>query len=186
MQIRDAEPADAPGCLAVYAPHVSAGATSFEETPPGVDEFALRIARILRTHAFLVAEADGAIAGFAYGGPHRERPAYRWSAEVSVYIDPLHHRQGLGARLYGSLFALLAEQGYRTLLAGVALPNPASLNLHHRLGFIEAGVFRNVGWKAGGWRDVAWLQRSIGAPPSETAAPHPPGAPVRLGGPVVI
>jgi phosphinothricin acetyltransferase len=105
---------------------------------------------------------------------------------VSVYIDAQHHRQGLGTRLYGSLFALLAEQGYRTLLAGVALPNPASLNLHHRLSFIEVGVFRNVGWKAGAWRDVAWLQRSIGAPPSETAAPHPPGAPVRLGGPVVI
>ena len=165
---------------------MSAGATSFEEVPPTVDEFARRITRILRTHAFLVAEADDELAAFAYAGPHRERPAYRWSAEVSVYVAAQHHRAGLATHLYRTLFALLEQQGYRQLLAGVALPNQASINLHHSLGFADVGVFCNVGWKAGAWRDVAWLQRPLGRLPTETSAPPSPGAPVRLSGPVEI
>ena len=186
MLIRAATPQDAGACLAIYAPHVSAGATSFEEVPPTVDEFALRIRRILRTHAFLVAEADGELTAFAYAGPYRERPAYRWSAEVSVYVAARHHRKGVAKGLYRTLFALLEQQGYRQLLAAVALPNPASIRLHHSLGFADVGVFCNVGWKAGAWRDVAWLQRPLGRPPTETSAPPSPGAPVRLSGPVEI
>ena len=186
MLIRAARPQDAGACLAIYAPHVSAGATSFEEVPPTVDEFARRITRILRTHAFLVAEDHGQIAGFAYAGPHRERPAYRWSAEVSVYVAGQQHRRRVATHLYRTLFELLEQQGYRQLLAAVALPNPASIRLHHSLGFADVGVFCNVGWKAGAWRDVAWLQRPLGRPPIETSAPPSPGAPVRLSGPVEI
>ena len=137
-----------------------------------------------RTHAFLVAENGGEIAGFAYAGAHRERPAYRWTAEASVYLSERYRGRGLGRALYEPLFALLEEQGYRTVLAGIAIPNPASVALHASLGFEEVGVYRRVGWKAGDWRDVMWMARQFGPDTHEAQAPPSPGAPVRLAQPI--
>ena len=120
MLIRHADPtADAAGCLAIYGPFAADTATSFEEAAPTLAEFAHRIERIGRTHAYLVAEQDGEIAGFAYAGVHRDRPAYRWSTEVSVYLCERYRGRGLGRALYEPLFALLEEQGYRMMLAGI-------------------------------------------------------------------
>ena len=186
MLIRHADAADAAGCLAIYGPFADATAVSFEGPAPTLDEFAQRMARIARTHAFLVAEHEGHIAGFAYAGVHRERPAYRWSAEVSVYLGEDHRGQGLGRALYGALFPLLEEQGYRTLLAGVSLPNPASIALHRSLGFEDVGVYRRIGWKAGSWRDVAWLALQLGADTFETEPPPSPGPPVKLAAPITV
>jgi phosphinothricin acetyltransferase len=186
MLIRHAEPADASGCLAIYGPFADRTAVSFETPAPTLDEFAHRMERIARTHAFLVAEEGDQIAGFAYAGVHRQRTAYRWSAEVSVYLGEDHHGRGLGRALYEPLFDLLREQGYRVLLAGISLPNPASVRLHTSLGFEEVGVYRRIGWKAGAWRDVAWFALQLGAETSETELPPPPGAPVRLREPILL
>ncbi|HEX3802982.1 MAG TPA: GNAT family N-acetyltransferase [Solirubrobacteraceae bacterium] len=187
MLIRHADPtADAAGCLAIYGPFTSDTAVSFEDETPSLAEYQRRIERIGRTHAFLVAEDDGEIAGFAYAGPHRERPAYRWSAEVTVYLGERYRGRGLGRALYEPLFALLEEQGYRVILAGITVPNPASVGLHKSLGFEQIGLYRRIGWKAGAWRDVIWLARQLGPDTHEAKAPPSPGAPVRLVHPIDI
>jgi L-amino acid N-acyltransferase YncA len=168
--IRDASPVDAQRCADIYAPYVTETAISFETDPPTSAEMADRIGTAVRTHAWLVLEHDGQVVGYAYGGPFRSRPAYRFSAEVSVYLDGDHHRAGGGRALYEELFTRLARRGYRTVLAGMTLPNDASEALHRALGFEPVGTYRNVGWKHGRWRDVAWAQRDIGTsdgPPTE-------------------
>ena len=187
MVIRHADPDDAAGCLAIYSPFVETSAVSFEDSTPPVEQFRQRILRSSRSHAFLVAQDAGLIAGFAYAGPHRERTAYRWAAEVSVYLGERHRGQGLGRALYENLFSLLEQQGYRTLLAAIALPNPASVALHRALGFTEVGVFKEIGWKLGAWHDVLWLARRLG--PGEQPVgvrPRSPGPPVRLAAPVAL
>jgi phosphinothricin acetyltransferase len=131
---------------------------SFELVPPHAAEFERRLAA---AHVWLVAEDDGVIAGYAYGSPHKERAAYRWSADVAIYISASHHGRGLGRRLYEELFPLLEAKGIRTLCAGITLPNDASVALHERLGFEEVGTYRNIGWKQGAWWDVVWLQRDL-------------------------
>ena len=105
--------------------------------------------RIESTHAWLVAETDGVLAGFAYGGSHRARAAYRWATEVSVYVHPQHRRRGVGRALYGELLPLLARRGLQVALAGITLPNPGSVALHEAIGFQPVGVYRRIGWKAG-------------------------------------
>jgi phosphinothricin acetyltransferase len=170
--VRDATPADAEACAAIYAPYVSETAISFETEPPTAAQMADRIAATLRTHAWVVLEDDGHVVGYAYGSQHKERAAYRWSCEVSVYLEQGRRRRGAGRALYEALFDRLAARGYRTLVAGMTLPNPASEGLHRALGFEPIGVSRRIGWKHGAWRDVAWVQRPIGpddadAPPSE-------------------
>lgn len=187
MLIRHADPArDAAACLAIYGPFADDTPISFEERAPTPDEFGRRIDRIARTHAYLVAEDQGEVAGFAYAGPHRERPAYRWAAEVSVYLGERHRGQGLARKLYEVLFGLLERQGYRVLLAGVTTTNPTSIRLHEALGFEEVGVYRRIGWKAGSWLDVMWLSLQLGPDTHETEQPPSPGAPVRLSQPIEI
>jgi L-amino acid N-acyltransferase YncA len=175
MLIRPVDPArDGAACLAIYAPFVAGAAVSFEEVPPTEAEFTARVARLAQSHAFLVAEDDaGAVAGFAYGGPHRERAAYRWATEVSVYLDAAHRGRGLGKALYTELFAQLTRRGWRVALAGITLPNEASVALHESCGFSRVGVFERIGWKAGAWRDVLFLAKRL-APD----APDPPDDPV--------
>lgn len=171
-RIRSATVADAEALLAIYAPHVQLGATSFEEVPPGAVEFAARIERCLASHAWLAAEVGGVIAGYAYGSPHRDRAAYRWSVEVSAYVHADFHRRGIARALYGRLFDDLAARGYCQAYAGITLPNDASVALHRALGFAPIGVFPRVGYKRGAWHDVMWLHRELraGAPP-DAAAP---------------
>lgn len=170
MPVRDATEQDAEACAAIYAPYVTDTAITFEYDPPSAAEMARRIAASQRAHAWLVLEEEGRVVGYAYAGPFKERVAYRWSAEVSVYLEPGRRRSGSGRLLYEALFARLAERGFRTLVAVMTLPNDASEGLHRALGFEPAGTLRRVGWKHGEWRDVAWAQRSIGAddgPPTE-------------------
>lgn len=160
--IRDAEAGDAAGCAAVYAPYVRETAISFEAEPPDAEQMARRIADAQRRHAWLVLEEDGDLLGYAYGGPFMTRAAYQWSTAVSVYLAPGRRRTGGGRALYEALFERLAARGHRTALAGIALPNEASVGLHRALGFELAGTYRRVGWKLGRWHDVAWYQRPLG------------------------
>lgn len=168
--IRDARPQDASACAEIYAPFVRDTCVSFEAEPPDVAEMARRIADYQRGHAWLVAERDGAVIGYAYGSPHRAREAYRFATEVSVYLHPSAHGRGLARTLYDELFARLAERGYRTACAGITMPNERSERFHRRFGFETVGVYRNIGWKFDAWHDVLWVQRPIGnltGPPSE-------------------
>src|SRR5690242_7944436 len=133
--IRDASTDDAVACAAIYAPYVTDSAISFELDPPSPDEMARRIADAQRSHAWLVVEDDGHVVGYAYGSPYKVRPAYRWSCEVSVYLEVGRRRTGAGRALYSALFERLADRGYRTLVAGMTLPNDASAGLHRAMGF---------------------------------------------------
>jgi L-amino acid N-acyltransferase YncA len=162
MLIRAANPAgDAEAIARIYAPYVTDTVISFEYEPPTAAEMAGRIERLTTTHAWLVAEDGGEILGYAYGCPHRERAAYRWATEVSVYVDPRHQRRGAGRSLYEALLAELAAQGYRVALAGIALPNDASVGLHEACGFTPVGVYQGIGFKHDTWWDVGWWQREL-------------------------
>lgn len=175
MIVRSALPdRDGAACAAIYRPHVVSSATSFEERPPDAAEMAERIRETAASHPWLVAELDGAVRGFAYACPHRSRPAYRWAVDVSAYVEEAYRGRGLGRRLYEALIDRLRAQGFHVACAGITLPNDASVALHEGLGFEHVGVYRRIGWKAGGWRDVGWWQlqlRSSEAPPGEPSAP---------------
>jgi L-amino acid N-acyltransferase YncA len=169
LTVRPATPFDAAALVAIYAPFVEQTAVSFEEVVPTPDAFAGRIEKSLTRWQWLVGEVDGVVAGYAYGSQHRERAAYRWSVEVSAYVDPHFQRQGVARTLYGALFEDLVEKGFCTAFAGITLPNEASVGLHTAVGFEPIGVFRSIGWKFGRWHDVAWFQRRLrDRPPVES------------------
>jgi len=160
-RVRPAKIEDAAACAAIYAPFVTDGAVSFETEAPGADEMAARIARYGASHAWLVAEAQDAVIGYAYASPHRDRAAYASSCDVAVYVDPAFARQGVGRALYGVLLPAMKERGLHAAFAGIALPNAGSVGLHEACGFTPVGVYREVGWKLGAWRDVGWWQRLL-------------------------
>ena len=154
--IRPAQPSDAAACLAIYAPFVRETPVSFEVEVPTEEEFALRIRETMRDYPWLVAERGERFAGFVYARRHRERGAYRWSVEVSVFVADGYRRTGVGRALYSELFAILRRQGFANAYAGIALPNDASVAFHESMGFAPVGVYRKVGFKLGRWRDVGW------------------------------
>jgi phosphinothricin acetyltransferase len=172
--VRDATTADAEGCAAIYAPYVLTSAASFETDPPGPGELARRIATALATHAWLVAERDGVLVGYAYATAYKTRAAYRWTCETSVYVAADAQRGGVGRTLYAALLTRLQARGFRSAVAGMTLPNEASAALHEALGFSRCGVLPRVGWKAGRWHDVALLQRDLGPGPSGADQPAEP------------
>ena len=161
LLIRPATEADTDALLAIYAPFVERTAVSFETVVPSVEEFAARIDKSNSRWAWLVAERDGSLLGYAYGSTHRERAAYRWSVETSAYIDPRFQRQGIGKGLYLALLTVLADMGYCNAFAGATLPNDASIALHRSVGFEPIGVFKSIGRKFGKWHDVSWMQRKL-------------------------
>lgn len=156
--IRLATPKDATHVQAIYAPYCRASPVSFEIVPPTVTEMRRRMGRVLKNFPWLICERGGEVAGYVYAGAHRERAAYRWSVDVAVYIHSSHRRRGVGSGLYTALFDLLKEQGYVNLIAGVTLPNPASVGLHESMGFEPIGVYKHIGFKTGAWHDVVWYQ----------------------------
>ena len=178
MRIRAADPDTDAGVIAdIYAVAGIATVASLEELAPDAEAMASRIRTIADRFPWLVAELDGVVAGYAYATEHRWRSAYRWAVDVTVYVSPDHHRRGVGRGLYGTLLPALREQGFHTALAGVTLPNPASVGLHHAFGFELVGVYRDIGYKLGAWHSVGWYQARLreaepaGVVPSE---PRPP------------
>ena len=168
-EVRAAVAADAAGIAAVYAPHVSDGVASFELEPPSPQEVSRRMASGL---PWLVAVEDDVVVGYAYASRHRDRAAYRWSVDVSVYLAPAAQGRGLGRALYEPLLAELTDRGFVRAHAGVVLPNDASVALHERLGFARVGTYPQVGWKAGAWHDVLWLSRALAQPAGEPSEPR--------------
>ncbi len=156
MAVRFALESDATEICAIYAPHVTEGATSFEDHAPDVAEMARRIAAKWPTHPWLVDTDDHGVAGYAYAAPYRDRAAYRWVCEVSAYVRSDRTGRGVGKRLYAHLIGLLTAQGYTQAYGGMTLPNPASAALHESAGFRRFATYENVGFKNGAWRDVGW------------------------------
>ena len=145
---------------------------------PTAADLAARISRIEQTHPWLVAEHGDRLTGFAYASPHRERAGYRWAADVTVYVDPASHRQGIGRALYGCLLDLLYRQGLWIACAGIGLPNDASVSLHESLGFLPVRRLQKHRLQARemvGRRLVAAFLRQPGE-----GHPGEPGPPVRL------
>lgn len=160
VTVRPATAADLPAIQRIYAPLVIDTFASFEESVPDIAELTDRMFARPRM-PWLVAVDAGAVIGYACASRHRQRPAYRWSADSSVYISADHRGRGLGRLLYRQLIAEVTGLGYLTLFAGIALPNEASVGLHEAMGFELLGVFRNVGYKKESWRDVGWWQRPL-------------------------
>ena len=171
--VRDAGLDDAPACAAIYEPYVTGTAVTFETAVPTVEDLAARIDAARASHAWLVAERDGRVVGYAYAGPFAARPAYRWSCEVTVYGEFGVRRTGVGRALYQALLPRLADRGYRTAVAKITLPNAASTGLHVAFGFEPVGVHRDIGFKLGAWHDVAISQRPLRPAPPTDADPPP-------------
>jgi phosphinothricin acetyltransferase len=169
-RLRLARPADAPAVRRIYAPAVEETAVSFATEVPDVAALESKIATTLPAYPWLVCVRDDAVVGYAYGGPFRERDAYRWTVELSVYVDAAARGEGVGRALYEALLDLLSAQGYASAYGVVTLPNPASVALHERLGFERVGTFDDVGFKRDEWHDVGWWRRHLPDP----AAPDPP------------
>jgi L-amino acid N-acyltransferase YncA len=168
--IRPAAEGDAAAIVAIYVPYVRETAISFETEPPTAATMAQRIVRTLETHPWLVADCGGKTVGYAYAGKHRERAAYRWSAEVTVYVSGATRRCGIGRALYLPLLEILRRQGFRSALAEIVLPNPASIRLHETAGFKPIGVYNDVGFKLGRWHDIGYWRLGLAdsnAPPVE-------------------
>lgn len=160
-QIRTATAADADAVARIYNHYVKVSTISFEEQPVPPAEMAQRIDEVLQARLpWLLAEEQGQVAGYAYAGRWKGRCAYRHSVETSVYLDPSFARRGIGTRLYQALLAQLRERSIHVVIAGIALPNAASVGLHERLGFEKVAHFREVGYKFGQWLDVGYWQRT--------------------------
>jgi L-amino acid N-acyltransferase YncA len=159
--IRLAVAADAPAIIEIYRPHIEASPVSFEVEVPSVAQMCERIAEYQKIGPWYVYEVGGVVAGYAYASKHRERKAYDWTVEVSVYIDKRFRHQGIGAKLYGQLLLELKNRGYHLALAGITLPNDASIGFHESCGFEKVGVYREVGFKLGRWHDVGWWQKIL-------------------------
>jgi phosphinothricin acetyltransferase len=169
--IRLAEDADAAAVAAIYTPFCETSAISFEDRAPSAAEMAKRIRTLAERLPWLVLDADGVVAGYAYASPHRDRAAYGWAVDTSVYVASRYRRCGVGRALYTTLFEVLRRQGYYKAYAGITLPNPASVGLHEAMGFQPVGVYRGVGYKLGTWHDVAWYGLSLQAERPNPAHP---------------
>jgi phosphinothricin acetyltransferase len=164
LSIRPAIADDIPAITRIYAHAVMHGTATFELEPPDEAEM-LRRFKKLRAGSFpyIVAEVDGAVAGYAYAGAFRERPAYRFTVEDSIYIAPQMHRCGIGRALLTRLIADSEAAGFRQMMAVIGdSGQAASIAVHRACGFKDSGVFEAVGFKFGRWLDTVQMQRPLG------------------------
>jgi phosphinothricin acetyltransferase len=171
VSIRSATPADVPATTRIYAHSVRCGTASFELEAPDQAEMSRRMRALLDGgFPYLIAEIDGAVVGYAYAGPYRPRPAYRFSVEDSIYIDPAAQRQGVGRALLDRLIEECTRRGFRQMIAVIGdsaqLP---SIKLHRAAGFRMIGTFENCGYKFDRWLDSVFMQRALG--PGATTKP---------------
>ena len=175
--IRAAEPRDIPEVAAIYAQAVIEGTASFELEAPDEAEMKRRFAAVVGGgFPYLVAEMAGVVAGYAYAGLYRTRPAYRFTVENSVYVSPDHQGRGVGRLLLNRLIALCTQKGYRQMIAVIGdEANLGSIALHRACGFELRGILKDVGWKHGAWRGTVEMQRALGeggtTPPSDGDRP---------------
>lgn len=176
MVIRPVNISDAEAVLNIYKPYIENTSITFEMTVPGVEEFAARIKTYTERYPWLVAEDGGRVIGYAYATKHREREAYQWCVESSVYVMNEYHHTGIAKELYSKLFDILKSYGHVNVYAGITLPNEKSVSFHTKMGFEPVGVYRNIGYKLGKWHDVFWMVKTInehGNNPPKPGAPPP-------------
>ena len=163
--IRSAGPGDIAGIARIYADAVAHGAATFEIVAPEEAEMARRQnALTANGYPYLVAERAGAVAGYAYAGPYHARPAYHWSVEDTIYVDPQFHRAGIGRLLMARLIAEAEQRGFRQMIAVIGdSANAGSIGLHAAIGFRHIGTLQSVGFKHGRWRDAVLMQRPLGS-----------------------
>ena len=175
--IRIAREEDAERLLEIYRYYVTDTAITFEYEVPSEEEFRGRIRHTLERYPYLVYEKEGRIVGYAYVGPFKERRAYDWAVETSIYVDRTERGSGIGRALYEALEQVLRLQGIRNAEACIAAPRgedpyltPASIRFHERLGYQLAGTFRQCAYKFGRWYDMVWMEKFIGDHPEEPGA----------------
>lgn len=168
MTIRIASTTDARQMLRIYIPFIRNNAVSFETEVPFVEEFERRINDYMQLYPWIVCEQGNKIIGYAYASQYRDRKAYRWSCECSVYVDEKFRRRGIAEKLYKALFEILKRQGVVNVYAVITHPNPASMRFHEKMGFRKFAIYKNAGYKLGKWHDVHWYCRRI-----VTAAKNP-------------
>ncbi|MGZ8350031.1 MAG: N-acetyltransferase family protein [Allosphingosinicella sp.] len=173
MRIRLATAPDAAAIASIYAPYVTGTTVSFETAPPSVEDMGARIAAGGDLYPWFVAcDEDDRILGYASASAFRARHAYRFSVETSVYVAQDAHHRGVGGRLYRRLLGTLEAQGFTQAIGAITLPNPASVALHEKLGFRQAGVYRDVGHKLGQWLSVGLWQRPLAPLSPEPGEPR--------------
>jgi L-amino acid N-acyltransferase YncA len=162
--IRPATPDDIAAITRIYADAVLNGTASFEIEPPDEAEMTRRQAALLNNgYPYLTAEIEGVVAGYAYAGPYRSRPAYKWSVEDSIYLAPQMHRKGIGGLLLARLVAESTQRGFRQMIAVIGdSAQIGSIAVHERAGFNHIGTLRSVGFKHGKWLDTVLMQRALG------------------------
>ena len=160
--IRPVELIDAAACCELYNHYVEHSISTFEEEQVSVDALKGRIETVTEAYPWLVYEEDGVIAGYVYAGPWKIRHAYRFSAESTVYLAPDNHGKGIGTALYERLIADLEAGAVHAVMAGIALPNDASIALHEKVGFEKVAHFKAVGRKFDRWIDVGYWELVLG------------------------
>ena len=174
IRLRQAEPSDAVAICEIYALICSETAISFETVAPDAETMRHRIRGVIDRYPWLVAVSDEAkVLGYAYASRHRERAAYRWSVDFTVYVAPTAKRKNIGTALYAALIGICRELGYHRAFAGITLPNDASVGLHEKMGFRPIGVYQRVGFKLGKWHDVGWWGLDLGPEPENPNEPIP-------------
>lgn len=171
INIRKATPADAQALLDIYAPYVTDTAITFEYDVPSLDDFRHRIETFSAHYPYLVAEEDGVIVGYSYAHRLRERAAYQWCVETTIYLDRNHRHEHIGTVLYQALEKALECQGIKNMYASITVPDneadrkyipKTSPLFHEHLGFTEVGHFHQCGWKFNRWFDMIWMEKLIG------------------------
>jgi L-amino acid N-acyltransferase YncA len=163
VKVRPATVEDAAGILQIYAPHVLHDACTFETNAPSVQGIEARIKKCLQKFPWLVCLVRDQIAGYVYASTHREREAYQWTCESSVYVHEAYKGKGIGTELYNELFQILKQQGMVNVYAGITLPNKASVKLHENCGFRLFAEYENIGYKLGAWHKVGWWKLQLNA-----------------------
>lgn len=173
MKIRDIKADDVEHVLNIYAPFIKETVVTFEENVPSVAEFSKRAKDYTQQYPWLVAEADGIIAGYAYASKYRERIAYQWVAECSIYMRSDYKRTGIAKNLYAALFDILQLQGIYRVYAVIGIPHEESTRFHEKMGFQYFATYKNTGYKLGQWRDTGWYQYVLKHPDKSPRPPVP-------------
>ena len=158
---------DVPALLAIYAPYVTDTAITFEYEAPDAAEFTRRMRRILARYPYLAAESEKGVLGYAYAAPFKERAAYDWAVETTIYLRRDCRGMGVGRRLYQQLEELLKRQHITNANACIAYPNPGSILFHERMGYREVGHFTRCGYKLGRWYDMIWMEKLLSDHPAD-------------------
>ncbi len=165
---------DAASILSIYEPYILNTAITFETETISIEDFKARMAKIQTQFPWLVYEEEGKVIGYAYASAYRERAAFAWDCECSVYIAEEAHRKGIATKLYIELFERLKAQGYYNMYAFITYPHDSSVELHKKFEFREVGVFYKTGYKHGKWWDLIVMEKSLQVFDQEPTRPIPP------------